>query len=68
MDVTTLMRQSARLNGDFTAVITEDVSLTFTQAWDGVSAWRTGCGRWGSAPVIGWPDSRTTCSGVPTSS
>ena len=33
MDVTTLMRQAVRLNADFTAVITEDVSLTFTEAW-----------------------------------
>ena len=32
MDVTTLMRQAARLNADFTAVITEDVRLSFTEA------------------------------------
>jgi acyl-CoA synthetase (AMP-forming)/AMP-acid ligase II len=34
MDVTTLMRQAASLNAGFTAVITEDVCLTFTEAWD----------------------------------
>jgi acyl-CoA synthetase (AMP-forming)/AMP-acid ligase II len=34
MDVTTLMRQAASLNADFTAVITDDMRLTFAQAWD----------------------------------
>ena len=34
MDVTTLMRQAAQLNADFTAVITEDARFTFTEAWD----------------------------------
>jgi acyl-CoA synthetase (AMP-forming)/AMP-acid ligase II len=34
MDVTTLMRQAASLNTDFTAVITEGVRLTFAEAWD----------------------------------
>ncbi len=34
VDVTTLMRQAAHLNAGFTAVITEDVQLTFAEAWD----------------------------------
>ena len=34
MDVTTLMRQAARLNASFTAIITEDRTLTFAEAWD----------------------------------
>jgi acyl-CoA synthetase (AMP-forming)/AMP-acid ligase II len=34
VDVTTLMRQAARLNAHGTAVITEDRSLTFAEAWD----------------------------------
>ncbi|KRF19425.1 AMP-dependent synthetase [Nocardioides sp. Soil797] len=34
MDVTTLMRQAARLNATFPALITEDRTLTFEQAWD----------------------------------
>jgi acyl-CoA synthetase (AMP-forming)/AMP-acid ligase II len=34
MNVTTLMRQAARLNSAPTAVITEDGRLTFTEAWN----------------------------------
>lgn len=34
MDVTTLMRQAARLNAGHTAIITEDRTLTFAEAWD----------------------------------
>lgn len=34
MDTTTLMRQAARLNANFTAIITEDRTLTFAEAWD----------------------------------
>lgn len=34
MNVTTLMRQAARLNRNQTAVITEDRTLTFAEAWD----------------------------------
>lgn len=34
MDVTTLMRQAARLNAHATAVITQDRTLTFAEAWD----------------------------------
>jgi acyl-CoA synthetase (AMP-forming)/AMP-acid ligase II len=34
MDVTTLMRQAARLNADRPAIITEDRTLTFAQAWE----------------------------------
>ncbi|MFI6210806.1 class I adenylate-forming enzyme family protein [Nocardia brasiliensis] len=33
MDVTTLMRQAAELNADRTAIITEQGTLTFAQAW-----------------------------------
>src|SRR5262245_40991901 len=34
MDVTTMMRQAASLNSDFTAVISEHVRLTFAETWD----------------------------------
>ncbi|MEN8674241.1 AMP-binding protein [Nocardioides sp.] len=34
MDVTTLMRQAARLNASFPAIVTEDRTLTFAEAWD----------------------------------
>lgn len=34
MDVTTPMRQAARLNAGFTAIVTEDRTLTFAQAWE----------------------------------
>lgn len=33
MDVTTLMRQAARFNSSFPAIITEDRTLTFAEAW-----------------------------------
>ncbi|QLY29887.1 class I adenylate-forming enzyme family protein [Nocardia huaxiensis] len=33
MDVTGLMRQAAHLNAEHTAIITEEVTLTFAQAW-----------------------------------
>jgi acyl-CoA synthetase (AMP-forming)/AMP-acid ligase II len=34
VDVTTVMRQAARLNRDRSAIITEDRTLTFAQAWE----------------------------------
>jgi acyl-CoA synthetase (AMP-forming)/AMP-acid ligase II len=34
MDVTTLMRQAANMNGRYTALVTEDRRLTFTEAWE----------------------------------
>lgn len=34
MDVTTLMRQAARLNASFPAIVTEDRTVTFAEAWD----------------------------------
>jgi acyl-CoA synthetase (AMP-forming)/AMP-acid ligase II len=33
MDVTSLMRQAARLNGAHTALVSEDATLTFGEAW-----------------------------------
>lgn len=65
MDVTTLMRQAARLNAAFPAVVTEDRSLTFAQAWDrGVRLANALIG-WGVRPgdrVAGLEDNNLGCA------
>ena len=67
MDVRTLMRQSVGFNPQATAIVTDDRSVTFEQAWDRGVRLANGLRDLGVRPGTGWPAWRTTISAPPIS-